>query len=260
MASRRSYDMSCVAQKNELSRREDAKRSRRPTTVPRPSVTPNCCPSGTLIRVSAIVGTTDWLPDPRTDPPISCLLQLSFAWPASTARPAHPPFGAPTADEGNRSEPLGRPFARVSSTFRCSPFAPENRVSARCSCLQLALELVEKAPIGVFGDDLLRARFDETHLVQAQRVKPQRVLRIILAPFVVAVFAQRLQGIFITIGEASRDDAPGRALPIGRTEIGRLQHGAQRPPRRNRISAHVVAISAKQGSKNTATTGDPALY
>src|SRR6266446_2705582 len=34
-------------------------------------------------------------------------------------------------------------------------------------CLQLAFELVQEAPIGAVGDDLLRARLDEARFVQA---------------------------------------------------------------------------------------------
>src|ERR1700746_173865 len=43
------------------------------------------------------------------------------------------------------------------------------------SRLQLAFELVQKAPIRAVGDDLVRARLDQARLVQPQRVKPHRV-------------------------------------------------------------------------------------
>src|SRR5271165_2402527 len=51
--------------------------------------------------------------------------------------------------------------------------------------LQLAFELVEKAPIGAVGDDPLRYRFDEAEIMQSQRVEAQRVLWIVFAPFVI---------------------------------------------------------------------------
>src|SRR5215472_10192382 len=44
------------------------------------------------------------------------------------------------------------------------------------SCLQLALNLVQEAPIRSVGDDLLRARFDEPHFVQAKRVISEGIL------------------------------------------------------------------------------------
>jgi hypothetical protein len=61
------------------------------------------------------------------------------------------------------------------------------------SRLQLAFELVEKAPMGVFGDGLLRGRFEEAHVAQAQRVKADRVLWIVFPPSVVRDLTQRLQ-------------------------------------------------------------------
>src|SRR5215472_8970403 len=45
--------------------------------------------------------------------------------------------------------------------------------------LQLAFELIQEAPIGAFGNDLLRARLDHAHFVQAERVKPDRVLGVV---------------------------------------------------------------------------------
>src|SRR4051812_46822275 len=56
------------------------------------------------------------------------------------------------------------------------------------SSLQFALQLVEKAPVGALGENLLRARFDHPRLVQFQRVEADRVLGIVLPPFVVSAF------------------------------------------------------------------------
>src|SRR6516165_2006632 len=53
------------------------------------------------------------------------------------------------------------------------------------SRLQLAFELVEKAPIGAVGDDLLRGGLDEPGVPHAQRVEPNRVLRVVFPPSVV---------------------------------------------------------------------------
>ena len=54
--------------------------------------------------------------------------------------------------------------------------------SVSCSRLQLALEFVEEAPIGVFGEDLVRVRFDQTRFVKAQGIKPDRVLGVVVPP------------------------------------------------------------------------------
>src|ERR1700730_1181124 len=65
------------------------------------------------------------------------------------------------------------------------------------SRLQLAFELVQKAPVGAVGDDLLRARFDEAGFVQAQGVETDRVLGVVLPPFVVRQPAESLQRIIV---------------------------------------------------------------
>src|SRR5947207_9055406 len=59
------------------------------------------------------------------------------------------------------------------------------------SRLQLASQLVEEAPIGAVGDQLLRVRFDEADIMQAQSIEAHRVLGIVVAPFEV-IIAQRL--------------------------------------------------------------------
>src|SRR5215831_13298613 len=60
--------------------------------------------------------------------------------------------------------------------------------------LQLAFELVEKSPIRVLGDDLVRKGFDHARFVQPQSIVSHCVLGIIFPPFVVRDLAQRLQG------------------------------------------------------------------
>src|SRR3984893_4216777 len=94
------------------------------------------------------------------------------------------------------------PSAATAGGIRTTPAVPPNERVARnrrrvCiigigslpppgrSHLQLAFELVEKAPIRAVGNDLLRTRFDETHFAHAQCVEPDRVLRVVFAPFIV---------------------------------------------------------------------------
>src|SRR5947207_2760091 len=59
--------------------------------------------------------------------------------------------------------------------------------------LQLLLQLVEKAPVGPLGDNLLRARLDHPGLVQAQGVKAHRILGVILAPLAVGKLLHGLE-------------------------------------------------------------------
>src|SRR6516162_18741 len=54
-----------------------------------------------------------------------------------------------------------------------------------CSRLQLAFQLIEKAPIGAVGDDFLRGRLDEPGVTHAQRVEADCVLRVVFPPSVV---------------------------------------------------------------------------
>src|SRR5262249_21448195 len=78
------------------------------------------------------------------------------------------------------------------------------------SRLQPAFELIEKSPIGALGDELLRARLYQPRFVQAQRVKPERVLVIVFAPFVVRNLGERLEGVVVARREAAIDDEPRR--------------------------------------------------
>src|SRR5437764_15384737 len=62
---------------------------------------------------------------------------------------------------------------RLSIAIIASPARPGSR-------LQLAFQLIEEAPVGAVGEDLFRTGFDQTGLVQSQRVEAQRVLGIVI--------------------------------------------------------------------------------
>src|SRR5262249_31077647 len=94
--------------------------------------------------------------------------------------------------------------------------------------LQLALQFVQKAPIGVFGDELLWVGLDQTGLVQPQCIEAERVLGIQVAPTVVTDFAQRLQRIVVTRRDSSVDHQLCGTPRIGCTQVSGLQYGAQR--------------------------------
>src|SRR5262245_13783761 len=51
--------------------------------------------------------------------------------------------------------------------------------------LQLLLQLVEEAPVGAPGDELLGARLDHPGLMETQSVKPERIVGVPQSPLVV---------------------------------------------------------------------------
>src|SRR5437870_11884751 len=95
----------------------------------------------------------------------------------------------PTSCEG-QSPPGGeRPRARTGP-------------AQRGSSLQLLPELVQEAPVGALGDDLLGTRLDHPGLVKAEGIETNRVLRVIVAPLRVWQFLHRLERIVVNLGEA----------------------------------------------------------
>src|SRR3954454_1856097 len=84
------------------------------------------------------------------------------------------------------------PYKRLILAHRV--VTPEITQSAG-SRLHLALELIEKAPVGVLGNELLRVGLDQPRFLHAQCIEAERVLRIVVAPNVVPDLAQRLQRI-----------------------------------------------------------------
>jgi hypothetical protein len=77
-----------------------------------------------------------------------------------------------------------------------------------CSGLQLALQLVEKAPIRVLADELLWVGLDQTGLVHPQRIETERVLRVVIPPNVIADLAQCLQRVISGGGSPASDFPP----------------------------------------------------
>src|SRR5437016_323149 len=95
-----------------------------------------------------------------------------------------------------------------------------------CSCLQLAFEFVEEAPISVFGEDLLRARLDQSRFVKAQGIKPDCVLGVVVPPIGVRQFAQGLTLVIILAGEAPMRNVLRNPRRLVGAEVGGLEDGA----------------------------------
>src|SRR5213596_3826718 len=103
------------------------------------------------------------------------------------------------------------------------------------SSLQLLLQLVEEAPVGGLGDDLLRARLDHPGLVEAQGVKPDRVFGVVVPPRGVRYLLHRLEGVGVVVPFVGHQ--PSGPVGLNGTEVGRLQDRAERPLGRHRVLA-----------------------
>src|SRR5712692_3142925 len=94
------------------------------------------------------------------------------------------------------------------------------------SSLQLPLQLVEKAPVGSLGDELLRAGLHHADLVEPQRIEAHGVLGVVVAPLGVWEPTDRFERIVIALGVAPIDDESRCAPGVERAEVGRLQDRA----------------------------------
>src|SRR5258707_6608372 len=101
------------------------------------------------------------------------------------------------------------------------------RAIAPSLSLELAFELVEETPVGALRDDLAGRRFDHARFVQSQRIEPDRVLGVIVAPACILDFLHRLQRIVVTITFVR--DQSGSPLGLGGTELRCLDDCTQRP-------------------------------
>src|SRR6516165_545211 len=136
------------------------------------------------------------------------------------------------------------PGAWSGSGVMSAPYTPLSS-DTRISRLQLAFELVQKAPIGTFGDDLLRGGSKEAQFVQPKCIKPNRILGVVYPPSVVRYLAQGLQRIVVAVGEAAFDHLLRHAGRVTGTEVGGLENGAQHSLGCYRVRLHEFAISAQ---------------
>src|SRR6516164_10332460 len=143
---------------------------------------------------------------------------------------------------------FGYAISEISSIFTCSPFHHLKSRTARHSGLQLAFELVQELPIGAVGNDLLRVRFDEARFIQSQGVKADRVLGVVLAPFVVRQLTKHLKRVVVASGETAIDELSSDSRRLGDAEVRRLEYGAQRAFRRDRIPLEVVPVAREHAA------------
>src|SRR5688500_2494619 len=152
------------------------------------------------------------------------------SWVVSASWGAAPIRGRPDGWPGRRSvsEPGGMLKPWTTAKVRRLTIARGSRVvhdrvryatiSRPFLALQLLLQLVEERPVGARADDLLGAGFDHADLVQAERVEPDRVFGIVLAPAIVGNLLHRLEGVAVVPDEAAIDHLLGCALRLGSEE------------------------------------------
>src|SRR6516164_5855047 len=154
--------------------------------------------------------------------------------------------GAPSA-AGARGMPT-RPAAAAPAAVVRKPRRDCSIVTGSLpfgSRLQLAFQLVEEAQVSVFSQDLMWTRFDHPCLVQAQRIEPNRIGWIILAPLVVRILLQRLKGIVVPRREAALDQLPCCVCRFGCAKICNLEYCAQNALRCNRVRADKIGIAGE---------------
>ena len=97
---------------------------------------------------------------------------------------------------------------------------------------------------------LLRGRLDEPGVAHAQRVEADRVLGVVLPPFVVrdCPLASAAHNRIESVKPPSTSIARG-ARRLGRAKIGRLEDRAHRPLGRDRMSPHEFAIAAEHAAE-----------
>src|SRR6516225_2208431 len=92
---------------------------------------------------------------------------------------------SPASARGGRSRPAAPAIDKLVRKRRRVCVNVMNVLPRCASRLQLAFELVKKAPIGAVGDDLLWRSFDCAVFAKAQGVEADCVLGIVVTPFVI---------------------------------------------------------------------------
>src|SRR6516162_506935 len=119
----------------------------------------------------------------------------------------------------------------------------------RRSRLEFAFDLIQEPPVRALRDDLVGSGFDQTDLVQAQRIEPRGVFGIVFPPPVVRELAHRLRGIGVTGREVAIDHAAGDPEGFDPAEVRRLEDCAHHPLGCHRMLAHEFAVSGQHAAK-----------
>ena len=85
--------------------------------------------------------------------------------------------------------------------------------------------------------------------MQLQSVKPDGVLGVVVPPFVVVDFADRLEGVVILARDAGIDKPPRDPRGVADTEVGGPQNRPQRPLGRDRISQDIFTAGCQHAAE-----------
>src|SRR3954469_25168407 len=130
-----------------------------------------------------------------------------------------------------------------------SPSSCRSPRLASTSGLELALELVQKPPVGTLHDDLLRCRFDHADFVQPQGVKPQRVRWIKTPPLIVRKAAQDLETHLIALLVSFACQKPRSPLRLLCADVRGLQDSSQCALGRNRIGFYKFSLRRQHAAE-----------
>src|SRR5262249_51250140 len=114
---------------------------------------------------------------------------------------------------------------------------------------QLAFELVQKTPIGILGNDLLRSRLDQPRIAQPQRIKSDGILGVVVPPFVVLDFANSLEGVVVLARDASVDELPRDSRRVANAEVGGVENRPERSLGRDRVPPGVFTVGRNHAAK-----------
>src|SRR5262245_5340261 len=110
----------------------------------------------------------------------SCVVRVNSGAGPIRGRPSRAPAASPGV--GNSQPPAVRTMSMPThhlGRMCTSTFSYPGRVPL---LLQFLFQLVEEAPVGALGDDLLRTALDHPHFVEPQGVEADGVFRVVLAP------------------------------------------------------------------------------
>src|SRR5882724_3439533 len=154
-------------------------------------------------------------------------------------------FGAPTSPAALANERPARKRRRLCMV--CIEIPLRSAPHLAISGLQLALELVEKAPVGESGNDLVRGRLDHADFVEPKRKEPDGVFGVVVPPKAVPRAAQGHKRTLVR--EAVFDHSLRCPLRLLMADVGRPEDGAHRALGRHRIPAKEIGIGGHHAAE-----------
>src|SRR6266446_6963105 len=115
--------------------------------------------------------------------------------------------------------------------------------------LQLPFQLIQEAPVGALGHDLLWAGFDHPGLVKSEGVEAHRVFRIVLPPDGIADLLHCPKGVGVVRCEPLVHDEPRGPFRLEGAHVGRLQDRPHRTLRGYRVRPDEFPIAGHDAAE-----------